>query len=66
MNILENYIVEIHSIKPYIADWTSEFPNRDFIEVDLTSNCYGREERRKHVWDKKEFEQIKKQGFYWA
>lgn len=66
MNILENYIEEIHSVKPHIAEWTKEFPDRDFLEVDVTTNCYGRTERKTHVWTVKEWEVIQAQGYYWG
>lgn len=34
MNVLENYIEEIHSEVSYIKD-------PKFIKVDITTNCYG-------------------------
>jgi hypothetical protein len=66
MNLLENYIKEIHSIAPYTVDWTKEFSDRQFVEVNLTSVCYGRIETRSHVWTTDEWEKIKEQGYYWA
>jgi hypothetical protein len=64
MNILEHYIVEIHSVTPYEADWTSEFPDRKFVQVDMTHDCYGQVLRNTHVFNTKEWEQIKSQGYY--
>lgn len=64
MNVLEHYIVEIHSVEPYKADWTREFPDREFVEVDVTHDCYGSVVRQKEVWNTVEFEQYKKDG-YW-
>ncbi len=66
MNILENYIKEIHSVKPYTEDWTKDFPDREFVEVDITVNCYGCIERKRDVFSTKEWEEIKEQGYYWA
>lgn len=66
MNTLENYIVKVHSVKPYEAEWTKEFPGKEFVEVDMTSTCYGNEQRSKHVWNTKSWEEVKNQGFYWA
>jgi hypothetical protein len=64
MNVLEHYILEVHNVEPYTAEWTSEFPDRDFISVDCTDDCYGHIKRAKHVWDKKEWAKIQEQGYY--
>lgn len=66
MNVLENYIEEIHSVEPYTADWTDRFPDREFVQVDITSNCYGNKQRQKHVFNTKDWAEIQDQGFYWA
>lgn len=66
MNLLEVYLEEIHSVEPYTEDWTSEFPDREFISVDVTTNCYGSKRRSVHVWTTKEFEEYKEQGYYWG
>lgn len=63
MNLLENYIVEIHSVTPYIAEWTEEF-NRDFVEVDITTDCYGIKKREICVFDSISWGEIKEQGYY--
>lgn len=64
MNLLEQYIKEVHSVTPYEADWTKEFPDSEFIEVDVTTNCYGSIKRSKHIFNTNEWEQYKSQG-YW-
>ncbi|QIW88751.1 hypothetical protein P59_154 [Bacillus phage P59] len=64
MNLLENYIVEVHSVGPCTAEWVKEFPDRELLEVDVTTNCYGRENRHTHVWSTTEWEKIKEQGYY--
>lgn len=66
MNILEHYIEEIHSVKPYTEEWTKEFPDRKFVEVDVTSNCWGCVERQKHVWTVVELAKHKEQGYFWG
>jgi hypothetical protein len=66
MNILEQYIVEVHSVEPCTAEWTKEFPDRELLSVDVTTTCYGRDDRRTHVWSKEEWEKIQEQGFYWG
>jgi len=63
MNILEQYIIEIHSIKPYIKEWTEKF-DKDFVIVDITTSCYGNKKRDKHVFNVDEWEKIKEQGYY--
>ena len=59
MNLVENYIKEIHEIKEVKQDWGS------FISADLTIDCYGRIERVKTSfmnWE--EWESAKVKGFY--
>lgn len=63
MNLLEQYIEEIHSEKPCNAEWTKKF-NKEFVEVDHTTNCYGRLTRTKDVFAKNDWERFKMQGYY--
>lgn len=56
MNLLEHYILEIHSEEVY----------EDLVIADVTINCYGRKERKKHVETRKNWEREKKQGWYLA
>lgn len=66
MNLLEQYIEEIHSVEPYNAEWTKQFPKTRFVEVDVTTNCYGNTKRKKHVFQTEEWEKFKKQGYWMA
>lgn len=66
MNLLEQYIQEVHSEKPYSADWTNEFPEREFVEVEVTTNCYGREKRETHIFNTVEWSKYKSQGYWMA
>ena len=66
MNLLEQYIVEVHSVEPFTEEWVSEFPDRDFIKVDVTTNCYGRIKRVTRVFDRTEWTQYQKQGYWMA
>ena len=66
MNVLEHYIVEVHSVEPYTSDWTPRFPDREFLKVDLTQDCYGRVERGTHIFNTKEWEDIQEKGYYMA
>lgn len=64
MNLLEHYIKEIHSVKKCKKEWTKEFPGEEFVNVDLTYECYGCIERMVHTWNKYSWEQIQEQGYF--
>lgn len=66
MNLLEQYIEEVHSVRIYDALWTRKFPNTNFVEVEVTTNCYGNVTRKKHVFQAEEWEKFKKQGYWMA
>lgn len=42
MNLLEIYLEEIISVKPYESEWTEKFKDRSFVKVVGTFNCYGK------------------------
>lgn len=65
MNLLEQYIVEVHSVEPYTEDWTKSY-DKDFVKVDITTDCYGAKKRGIKICDTTEWEQIQKQGYYWG
>ena len=65
MNILEHYIKEIHNEKPCTDKWTEKH-EEDFVIVDVTVNCYGAIEEKTNIFEKKQWEAIKKQGYYMA
>ena len=58
MNVVEHYIVEIHSEKDDVIE--------GFVEVDVTVNCYGSISRVKHSTSKRQWEIDKKNGYYLA
>lgn len=64
MNLLEQYIKEIHSEKPHEEEWTKEFKGKQFVEVEVTTNCYGSLTTEKRVFEVAEWAIIKEQG-YW-
>lgn len=68
MNLLEHYIKEIHSVRKCEEEWTKEddFKDKEYVEVDLTYDCYGCIERRTRCWDKEYFEYIKEKGYFMA
>lgn len=61
VNLLEQYIEEVHSEKPYeTQDWV----NTEHIEVDITTNCYGTQTRRTHVFPEDYWEEAKEKGYF--
>ena len=66
MNLLEHYIKVIHSVTKCEEDWTKEeyFKDDEYVNVDLTCNCYGHIERRTYCWDRRYFEQVREQGYF--
>lgn len=64
MNLLEQWIVEVHSVTPHTESWTKEFPGKSFLSVDVTTTCYGRDERKVRVWTVEEWEKIQKQEYF--
>lgn len=66
MNLLENYITEIHSVEPYEEEWTKEkeFEGVEFVIVDITTNCYGREKRIEEIFRKDYWEEVKTKGYF--
>ena len=65
MNLLEQWIEEIHEEKPHEAAWTKEF-NKEFVQVDVTFECYGRTSRDKIVFSKEDWEKCKEDGYFMA
>lgn len=68
MNLLENYITKIHSVKPCEEEWTKEkeFEDVEFVIVDITTNCYGREERIERIFRKDCWEDVESKGYFMA
>jgi hypothetical protein len=64
LNLLEVYIKETHSVEPCKEAWMEKFPEFEFVKVDATTQCYGREQRSTHVWNTAEWAKIKEQGYY--
>lgn len=63
MNLLEIYLKEIHEEKPYDAEWCNEFPDRKFVEVTATWECYGRVYKETDVYNTKMWNEIKEKGY---
>lgn len=59
VNLLEQYIKEIHSVEEVKKPWGN------YIKVDLTKECYGRTDRvMTSFMDMEEWESIKAKGYY--
>lgn len=65
MNVVRILIEEIHNVEQYEADWTKPLQKK-FVEVDMTTDIYGRLDRRKYVFNTEEWDKIKKQGFLYG
>ena len=59
MNLLEHYIIKVHSVEDYKND-------KNFVLVDLTCNCYGVVQRVFHLTTRDQWEIDKERGFYLA
>ena len=67
MNLLEHYIVEIHSEKDITNEFTQHcgyVPKEPFLQIDLTYNCYGSVKRTTESFWKSNWEEIKKKGYF--
>lgn len=60
MNLLEQYIEEVHSEEPL------KYPDREFVKVDVTTNCYGIKKRDTYIFNTFEWEKYKSQGYWMA
>lgn len=59
MNLLEHYIIETHREHEVHM-------NPDFVEVDLTYDCYGIIRRCLKMFRKTDWEEAKKKGVFLA
>lgn len=59
MNLLENYIKEVHGIRE-----SEKYP--DVIEVDVTCDCYGSIRRTRHLTNKEQWEKDLEKGYFMA
>lgn len=57
MNLLEHFIVEIHSTQRI---------SPEMIEVDATTNCWGNIRRAKHILTEAQWQQVIKEGYFTA
>ena len=66
MNLLENYLVEVHSIEECKEEWTKEDWAKDskWIWVDATFNCYGSKSRHRRPYKEEDWNSIKEKGYY--
>lgn len=63
MNILEHYIQEVKSVKPYTEEWTKEF-NKEFVSVCVVTNCYGCIEERETVVSVEDWDIARERGYF--
>lgn len=62
MNLLEHYIMVIHSVVEEASEWIKD---RTYIRADLTVDCYGKTERvEKYFLNWEQWNTVKEQGYY--
>lgn len=69
MNVLENYIEEVHSeedVTKLFEEKAGYTPEEPIYKVDLTCDCYGRVERGIRYFRKIEWEDAQKKGYFLA
>lgn len=64
MNILENYIIKIESENPMTREEWKDDDYEDYVKVDIITDCYGIMVREIKVFQKDEWKEIKKLGYY--
>ena len=64
MNILENHIIKIESENPLTREEWKDDDYEDYVKVDIITNYYGIMVRETKVFQKDEWEEIKKFGYY--
>lgn len=57
MNLVECYIIKIHDEQVYPF-------NKDFVDVDLTYDCYGTVKRDTKLFPKSVWEKAKERGYF--
>lgn len=64
MNLLQVNILEIHSVEDVTdkCKWATE----PMVAVDMTTDCYGKVERIKHIFCESAWECAKEKGWYLA
>lgn len=64
MNLLENYIVKIHSVTDDFIKHFGDITDEPLLEVDLTSTCSGITKRTKKTLWKSELDIIMQKGYF--
>lgn len=64
MNVLEHYIIKVHKVTPYRAEWTKELPDKKYVTADITTNCYGVTKRENRVFSQTEWDEAVEKGYY--
>lgn len=68
MNTIDIHITKVFSVTPHKI--APAYANRlwakgkQFVDVVLLENAYGSVRKNSHLWEKTEWEDIKKKGYY--
>ena len=61
MNFLKHYIKEVHSVKTIPHQ---EWMNEEWVEVEMTVNCYGNISKTTYYETRENFERDLKRDYY--
>lgn len=64
MNLLEHYIIEVHSIVDLTHKVTCIKSDTKYLEVDVSYDCYGIVERNKLILTQDEWDYILERGYF--
>lgn len=67
MNLLEHYIVKIHSVEDVTKEYeehTGQPASEPLYKVDLTYNCYGSEQRTEQMFWKSDWNKAQLIGYF--
>ncbi|QDP43166.1 hypothetical protein Goe27_01400 [Bacillus phage vB_BsuM-Goe27] len=64
MSLLKQHIVEVHDTKKYTKGWVNKYPDKKFLEIDHTIDCWGHVQRITGVFEEKEWETALENGYY--
>lgn len=64
MNLLECYILEVHSVIDVTNKIRRIAHDTKYLEVDITYNCYGSLSRAKRIFTQDEWDYILERGYF--
>lgn len=62
MNLLENYLVRVHDIRPYNKKW-DEGNDKKYLSVTATFECHGKAYTTTDIYSEEQWNDIKEKGY---